>query len=109
LEENKEEEDYQKQIEYIRTFYPDKKVKIKGYGTTNIDVVSNKGDLHSIIKNYNIKCSFCNKPLSDDWIAVFHNPKQIEKPVNLLFFCHNDKVKCVVRWGEQNLKQNARS
>ena len=49
MEENQEEEDYQEQIEYIRTKYPDNQVKLEGYGTTNLDVVSNKADLFSII------------------------------------------------------------
>lgn len=100
--ENKEEDEiYSQQIEYLKEKYPDKQVKIEGYGLTSIDSVINRTDLFSLLKNYTIKCANCGKVLKDDWIVVLHNPKENEKPINVLFFCHSEENKCASEFAKK--------
>lgn len=95
-----EEEEYEQLIKYNKTFYPNRKIKIQGFGLTNLDTISNHKDLFGIINTYNIRCSYCNEPIKDeDWIAVFHSPKEQDKPTNLLFFCHSKK--CPYWWAKK--------
>ena len=100
-----EEEQYQKQIDYIRTFYPDKQINIKGYGVVSLDTISNKQDLKGIVSNYNIVCSYCGKKINvNDWIVLLHNPKEFDKPINVLFFCSSNNNDCAVSWGQSKIK-----
>ncbi len=99
-----EEEEYESQIQYFKRMYPDKKLLIEGFGLTSIDTVSNYKDILGIIKTYNIKCTYCNEPIKeDDWIVVFHNPKEEYKSINVLFFCHSKK--CALEWCKKKKKE----
>ncbi|MBN1385382.1 hypothetical protein JW968_00200 [Candidatus Woesearchaeota archaeon] len=89
-------EQYQQQIDYIKRMYPKKKANIKGYGLVSLDAISNHADLHGIINNHDIHCAYCDKKIVDDWIVILHNPKEKEKPINVLFFCH--KEQCAIKW-----------
>lgn len=101
-----EEEYYQAQLNYLKLFYPDKKIRVKGYGTTDIDVINNKEDVQSILNNYNIKCSICNKSIvGKEWFAILFNPRERNRPIDLLFFCRNNKDNCAVKWGNSKIKE----
>src|SRR3990167_5032932 len=104
----KEEIVHEEQIKYLRMFYPHKKININGYGLTNYDAVFNRRDLFGLIKTDKIVCGFCSEKISDciSWLAVFHNPPESSKPVELLFFCHTSIKKCAALWGVRLKKQN---
>lgn len=104
MEEKEQEGNFEKQMEYIKTFYPNRELNIKGYGLVSWDIVANYKDIKGIIKNNKIRCSYCNEPLID-WICLFHIPPNINN-VDLLFFCHTPHKKCCAHWGEEKIQND---
>lgn len=60
-------------------------------GYTNEYVYSediDKKNAEKLIKERNIKCSYCNSELKKgNWVGIVHNPGDSNKPQRLHFFC----------------------
>lgn len=91
-DENKElEEEYEKRVKNVLIFCRNDKVKIADNVFMNIDAISNRRDLFTIIKNYKIKCDFCKKELIKDWLVNFliSSSTTGEKiPIQLQYYCN---------------------
>ena len=51
-----------------------------------------------LIKEYGLRCSYCNNVLVDmkDTSVLIHNPKELDKPIRLHLFCIKDN--CRSKW-----------
>lgn len=95
---------YEKQFDYLERHYPHKNINVWGVGLKFLDAISNHSDVVNLLKTNKIKCRFCKEVInSDDWIIVLHNPPEIEKPINLYFFCLTKK--CGVGWGKEKIRK----
>ncbi|MBW2991363.1 hypothetical protein KY348_06715 [Candidatus Woesearchaeota archaeon] len=57
-----------------------------------------------LVKDRNIKCSFCNDKIRNgDWLSIIHNPGNADKPKRLHFFCLGKK--CHFEWGLQGQRE----
>lgn len=75
-----------------------------GYTNEYLDEDIDKIKPKELVKERNIKCSFCGSKLkSSDWLVIVHTPGDKAKPKRLHFFCKSRN--CRYDWGLKSQRQ----
>lgn len=99
-EEDWQREDHERNMDQLRHFFPNGKVKITGIkGVFNLDVISNRDDIECLIKNNKIYCYWCERRVRpNSFVYVVSPPKKKADKVRVLIFCGEDDMACHSSW-----------
>ena len=89
-EHDKQEEEFDIQIDYMNRNYPRRDYYIEDVGIINKDRISLYDDMFTLFKEYDIKCLNCGKRIGEGWNVIFHT--LADKPlIDIKCFCREDK------------------